>query len=121
MIKHAKTIADIHDSLVEERTVMEEKQKNCWKWDKHIPITVLGAMAVQLVAIVWFGSAFYTQTTVNQTRNEERFTTLAKARESSDAQNQTILTHLATLDAEIRAQTDIIKDIRDILRSKGKI
>lgn len=120
-----KTIVSIRRELLEERDMVKEKNSNSWKWDKRIPVTMLGGMIIQTIIMVWFCAAFYTQTNANQDKNETRFSQLADQKKVSDkraddiqlTQNQ-IQTQLAAMNERINAQTDIIKDIREMLRTK---
>lgn len=120
-----KTIASIHKELLEERNMVKKENSNSWQWDKRIPVTMLGGMIIQTIIMVWFCAAFYTQTNANQDKNETRFSQLADQKKVSDkraddiqsSQNQ-IQTQLAGMNERINAQTDVIKDIREILRTK---
>jgi hypothetical protein len=102
------------------------EKREGWGVDKKISIAT-GINLVQLLVVVWYGSAFYTQT-------NERFTTVDKQRtvqdtqlgtlqaaqlKAQEGQNQ-ILVELAKMSERVNSQNDLIKGIRDDFKTGRK-
>lgn len=83
-----------------------------------------GVNIMTLLVIIFSVGMFYAQNNSNQDRNEERFKSFATQREVQavqmtkleEVQSKTLV-QLSALTERLNAQTDVIKDIRDILRT----
>lgn len=103
--------------------VSNRVQQNAdWALDKRINLAT-GINLIQLLAVVWFGASFYTQVNANQVKNDDRFIAFAEQRKLSNDQmakmqedQGKVLVQISAMTERVNAQTDVIKDIRELLR-----
>lgn len=102
------------------------REKEGWGVDRKVSIAT-GINLVQLLFVVWYGAAFYTQT-------NERFDAVSKQRAAVDAQmaalqaaqikaqegqNQ-ILVEMAKTSERMNSQNDLMKELRDAIKTGNK-
>ena len=115
----------MREELWQKPQLTEDTNGKKWGLDKRVgPATFINF--TQLVAVIWFGSAFYTQVNADRVRTDERFTSFSEARKAQDdqiAKMQTIqenmLVTMTKMGDQQEATADTLKDIRELLR-KGK-
>ena len=104
----------------------EEQSGKKWGIDKRVgPATFINF--TQLVAVIWFGSAFYTQVNADRVRTDERFQSFSDARKAQDEQitkmqtiQENMLVTMTKVGDQQEATTEALKDIRELLRKPTK-
>jgi hypothetical protein len=104
------------------RQTQSEEIGKKWGLDKRVgPATFINL--TQLVAIIWFGSAFYTQVNADRVRTDERFQSFSESRKAQDDQigkmqniQENMLVTMTKMGDQQEATTDALKDIRELLR-----
>lgn len=91
--------------------------------DKRVSLAT-GINLVQLIAIVWLGSSFYTTVNNNQTLNEKRFQEFAEQRRAYNEQmakmQESIVAltiNTSSIAKDVTTQSTNIKEISDLLHS----
>jgi hypothetical protein len=100
----------------------EESVGKKWGLDKRVgPATFINF--TQLVAVIWFGSAFYTQVNADRTRTDERFQSFTEARKAQDDHidkmqtiQESMLLSMTKMGDQQEATTEALRDIRELLR-----
>jgi len=107
------------------RQQVEDASGKKWGLDKKVgPATFINF--TQLVAVIWFGSAFYTQVNADRARTDERFASFSESRKAQDDHidkmqtiQQNMLLTMTKMGDQQEATTEALRDIRELLR-KGK-
>lgn len=94
---------------------MAEVNKQKWSIDKHIPLalvaTIAGAIIIQTVTAVWWIGTFAATTNERLAQVEKRL-----------AQTELFPERLASLETEVKMQTEVLKGIREDLRTdRGRV
>lgn len=105
----------------------DKKEKNSkWGVDKKIGLGT-GINFLQLITIVWLGSAFYTQVNANQTKTDERFAAYDKQREISSQREEKlqegltqVMMTLTGITERMNTTTDAVKEVRDEIKNQNQ-
>lgn len=76
-----------------------------WVMDRHVPLAVLVAIVLQTGAWIWWAGSFAAATNQQLAQHEKRLT-----------QTEQFPERLASLEAQSKLQTDLLKEIREELR-----
>lgn len=84
----------------------DEKEKS-WALDRHIPIAAILVVVLQTGAWIWWAASFSSVTEKRLDYQERRMDSMELLPE-----------RLASLEAQSRAQTDVLREIREDLRGR---
>ena len=91
------------------------EQREPWHLDKRVPVALIISLATQAAAMVWWGSQITAR--VDQHAAQIAELRLADTAQAIDARRTSDA--LSRLDERIKAQTEILNDIKNVIARQG--
>lgn len=108
----SKRLALIRDTVSDAGCSMADKlAREGWHLDKKVPLALIFAIAVQTGTAVWWVSAKNS----DDTHRDERLARIESVQDKAGETQAKILEQLARLDERVANQTQVLRDIRDLV------
>ena len=93
----------------------ERDEREGWHLDKKVPIALLAAIAFQTCTAVWWVAAKNS----DDLHRDERITRIEVLQDKEQETRGKVVEQLARLDERVAIQTEVLKDVRELVGKKA--